>query len=215
MKLRISFIQISIHIACLLPFIILLIGFFSHQLTVNPIREITIRTGRIAILLFLLSFGCRPMGNLLGMDSLMLIRKTLGLYAAFYASLHFLNYIGLDFQFNWSILFRLFSQQTFLLIGLSALIVLVILSIFSLAALRKLVPTFWRKARILIYSSFSLSLLHYYMAVKGDKKIPLIFIIIFIIFIILRIKPFNKLQLKIIFLKKMNSFLKFQIFTHD
>jgi methionine sulfoxide reductase heme-binding subunit len=214
MKFRFSVIQIITHVACLLPFAILIIGYFSHQLTVNPVREITLRTGRTAILIFLLSFGCRPIYQILKMDSLMLIRKSLGLYAALYAALHFINYIGLDFQFDWPVLFRLFSQQIFLLIGLGAVIMLIVLSFFSIPFLQKRVPIFWKNARILIYSSFGLSLLHFSMAVKGDKKTPLTYLVIFIIFMILRIPPFTKFRINIPPLQKVNSFLKFQVFPH-
>ncbi len=214
MKFRLSVIQIIAHVACLLPFAILIIGYFSHQLTVNPVREITLRTGRTAILIFLLSFGCRPIRQILDMDSLMLIRKALGLYVAFYAGLHFLNYIGLDFQFDWSILFRLFSQQIFLLIGLGALVLLFVLSFLSIPYFQKRVPTFWKNARFLIYSSFGLSMLHFSMAVKGDKKTPLTYLVIFIIFMILRIPPFTKLRINIPPLQKVNSLLKCQVFPH-
>lgn len=214
MKFRFTTIQLIAHVACLIPFSLLIFGFYSNTLTVNPIREITDRTGRTAILIFLLSFGCRPIRQFFDMDSILLIRKTLGLYAAFYAGLHFLNYIGLDFQFNWPVLIRLFSIQLFLQIGLVAAVILFLLAFFSIPFIQKKLSGFWKKARLLIYLSFGLSLLHFFMATKGDKIIPETHLLIFILFSLFHLPPINKLQIKLLFLQKINSLLKSPLLPH-
>ncbi len=95
-KLKTHWLQILAHIASLLPLAILVWGFTQDRLTVNPIQEITLRTGTYSLILLVLSLACTPVGTVFGLTSLLRLRRSLGLYGFMYASLHLLNFIGLD-----------------------------------------------------------------------------------------------------------------------
>jgi sulfoxide reductase heme-binding subunit YedZ len=88
MKIRVTRIQFLCHVLCLVPLLLLVYDALNNQLTANPIREIAIRTGRTAITILLISLLSTPLNNILGLISFGSIRIILGLYAAFYASLH-------------------------------------------------------------------------------------------------------------------------------
>ena len=208
MKFRLTVIQLLNHLACALPLIIIVVGTLTHQLTANPIREATLRSGRTSLTLLLLSFTCRPLRNFLDMDSFLLIRKDLGLYGAFYALLHFLNFIGRDYQFAWTDIFPLIFNQTFLQVGLVALGILIVLFISSTSFFQRRFPGFWREYRFLSYAAFGIALFHYYLAIKGDKTNALIYLLIFLILVILRLKPFRNFQFHLPFMQKLNTLLK-------
>jgi methionine sulfoxide reductase heme-binding subunit len=214
MKSRLTVIQIVNHIACMLPLILILVGTLANQLTFNPIREATLRTGRTALTLLLLSFATRPIRNLFDMDSFLLIGKDLGLYAAFYALIHFFNFIGRDYQFAWADIFPLITNQTFLQVGLTALGILLILLFSSTPFFQRRFPSFWKNYRFLVYGAFGFALLHYYLAIKGDKTPAFVDLFIFLIFIILQLQVFKNFKIHLPFSQKLNTLLNKPILHH-
>lgn len=214
MKSRLTIIQLLNHIACALPLIMIVAGKLTNQLTANPIREATLRIGRTSLTLLLLSFAIRPIRKILDMDSFLLIRKDLGVYGAFYALLHFLNFIGRDYQFSWADIFPLITYQTFLQVGLAALGILIVLLIFSTSYFQRRFPGFWKRYRFLAYVAFGFALFHYYLAIKGDKTAALINLLVFLILLLLRLEPFRNFQIHLLFIQKLNKILKYSLLTH-
>jgi len=214
MKFRLTVIQLLNHLACALPLIIIVVGTLTNQLTANPIREATLRIGRTSLTLLLLSFACRPMRNILGMDAFLLIRKDLGMYGALYALLHFLNFIGRDYQFAWADIFSLITYQTFLQVGLAALAILLVLLLSSTSYYRRRFPSFWKRYRFLSYAAFGIALFHYYLAIKGDKTAAFIYLLIFLMLLILRLKPFRYFHFHLSFTQKLNTILKCPLLSH-
>ena len=174
MKIQITRIQFLCHILCLLPLIFLIYSAFNNQLTANPVREIAIRTGRTAITILLISLLITPLYNILGLSSFSSIRRLLGLYAAFYALLHFANFIGLDYSFDWSEIYKTISQQTFLLIGLVAFLLIIFLTITSLPNLQRSLGLAWKRIHRLVYLAAPLIILHFFLAVKANFLLPII-----------------------------------------
>ena len=214
MKFRLTIIQILNHVACALPLIVIVVGTLTNQLTANPIREATLRIGRTSLTLLLLSFAIKPMRNILDMDAFMLIQKDLGLYGALYALLHFLNFIGRDYQFAWMDIFPLLTNQPFLQVGLAALGILLVLLLSSTSFFKRRFPGFWKRYRFLAYVAFDIALFHYYLAIKGDKTAALIYLLVFLILLILRLKPFCNFQFHLPFTQKLNTILKYSLLTH-
>ncbi len=214
MKFRLTVIQILNHLACAIPLIIIVVGTLTDQLTANPIREATLRIGRTSLTFLLLSFSCRPIRNILDMDAFLLIRKDLGLYGALYALLHFLNFIGRDYQFTWADIYPLITNQTFLQVGLAALGILIVLLLSSTSYFQRRFPGFWKKFRFLSYTAFGIALFHYYLAIKGDKTSVLINFLIFLILVLIRLKPFRNIQFHLPFMHRLNSILKHPLSPH-
>jgi sulfoxide reductase heme-binding subunit YedZ len=207
MKIRVTRIQFLCHVLCLLPLIFLVYDAHSNQLTVNPIREIAIRTGRTSITLLLISLLCTPFNNILGLSSFLSIRRTLGLYAAFYASLHIANFIGLDYSFDWSEIGAVIQKQPFLIIGLSALLLLIPLGVTSLPILQKSLGKWWKRLHRIIYLIVFLVMLHFFLAVKANLLLPKIYLFLFIILMLLRIPPFSYYKIRIPAISGINIFL--------
>ena len=206
MKFQITRIQFLCHILCLVPFLFLVYGVLNNQLTANPVREIAIRTGRIATAILLISLISSPLNNIFGLNSFISIRRTLGLYAAFYASLHFANFIGLDYGFDWIEIGKTISQQLFLIIGLVAFLLIILLAITSLPSLQKLLGRWWKRLHRITYLAAFLVILHFFLAAKANLLLPEIHLFFFIILMVLRIPPFSNIKLNIPGLSVINNF---------
>ncbi len=207
MKIQITRIQFLCHVFCLLPLIFLIYSALNNQLTANPVREIEVRTGRIAIAILLMSLICSPLNTIFGLNSFSAIRRTLGLYAAFYASLHFAIFIGLDYGFDWIEIGKTISQQLFLIIGLVAFLLIILLAITSLPSLQKLLGKWWKRLHRITYLAAFLVILHFFLAVKENLYLPEIHLFFFIILMILRIPPFSNIKLNIPGSSAFNKFL--------
>jgi sulfoxide reductase heme-binding subunit YedZ len=206
MKFQITRIQFLCHILCLLPFLFLVYGALNNQLTANPIREIAIRTGRTAITILLISLLSSPLNNIFGLSSFSSIRRTLGLYAVFYALLHFANFIGLDYSFDWGEIILVIQKQIFLIIGLIAFALLIPIAITSLPNLQSSLGKWWKRLHQLVYLAALLAILHFFLAVKANNLLPLITLFSFLILMALRIPPISHLKIAIPGISSLNEF---------
>ena len=206
MKIQVTRIQFLCHVLCLLPFIFLVYDAYSNQLTVNPIHEIAIRTGRTAITILLISLLGTPLNNILGLSSFLSIRRTLGLYAAFYALLHFANFIGLDYSFAWGEISGVIQHQPFLIIGLAAFLLLIPLAVTSIQIFKKWLNNWRKRLHRLIYLIMLLAILHFFLAVKANLLLPEIYLFLYIILMLLKIPPFSNHKLSIPAISGINIF---------
>ncbi len=201
--------QIITAFFCLLPLFSMLLAAFTHHLSANPIQDLTLRSGRAAVLLLVLSLACTPLKNLFGLTALLPVRKTLGLYSFLYVLIHFLVFAGLDFEFNLAWILDEIAQKPFIKIGLIALVLLVPLAITSIQSIQQRMGLWWGRLHRLVYLIAGLSIWHYYRASKGDILIPLIYALIFGIFMLMRIPPLSKISIssKPGWLKSANQFM--------
>jgi sulfoxide reductase heme-binding subunit YedZ len=192
-----------------IPLGLVLINYLRNDLTANPIQAATLRTGRTAINLLILSLACTPIRNILGLTSFIKIRKTLGLFAFLYAALHFLIFIGLDFEFNLSWIVDEIRFKPFIQIGLSALVLLIPLVITSFNKMQGIMGKWWKILHRIVYLAAILVIIHYLMATKGDILQPIIYAAITFILLILRIPTLNKMEFQNEsgWLKSINNFL--------
>ena len=194
--------RIAIHLGAWIPLLLIVFNFFSGNLTVNPIQDIEQRTGRLAILWVMLSLSCTPLANIFGWKELIKRRRTVGLYAFMMAFLHVSIFIGLDFGFNWKLIWQEIIEKRFIFIGAAAFIGLTLLAATSFPYWQKKLKKNWKRLHRLVYLIGPLVVIHYAWAKKGDLLNlqgdivrPLIYAVVVILLLILRIKPV-KLGLK-------------------
>ena len=192
---RYKFILITlvVHIALLIPLALLAVDWTQDQLTANPIREIQLRTGRYALLLLVLTLACTPVYNISGFKPILSLRRILGLYAFGYALLHLLNFIGLDYGFNFALLWEDISEKRYIIVGFVAFLILMALAVTSSKGWMGRLGKNWRRLHMLIYLAGLLAVLHYLWQLKVGFKQPLIFGIIIIVLLILRIPQVTRI----------------------
>ncbi len=196
-----SKLKISLFVASLIPAVWLTYALLTNQLGANPIEAITRETGLWALRFLWITLLITPLRWLTGWNKLTTLRRMLGLYVFFYATLHMLLYLWLDQFFDINDIITDIIKRPFITIGFftfTALIPLVITS--NNAMVKRLGGKRWKRLHRLTYFIAIASSIHFYMLVKLDKTEPLVYIVILSVLFAVRI--YNKY-------KKSNSIAVF------
>ena len=185
------------HVGSLLPLAWLIWCFWRDQLTANPIQYITFRTGKAALVLLVLSLACTPVSSVFGLRQLIGIRRALGLYAFTYATLHFLTFVGLDYQFDPSLLQEAVFKKRYALVGFAAFLLLLPLAITSTKGWMKRLGRNWKRLHRLVYLAGILVVIHFVWLVKSDIREPLAYGAVVILLLILRLVTVKKVLRRI------------------
>lgn len=149
---------------------------FHHGLGPNPIEFITHETGDWILIFLVLTLAITPARKLLGMPDLIRFRRMIGLFAFFYAFLHFSTWIGLDKFFDWSEMTADVMKRRFITVGFTGFVLLIPLAVTSTAGwIRRLGGRRWRMLHRLIYLTAIAGVLHFYWLVKSNVSKPLIY----------------------------------------
>lgn len=174
MKIRYS--KIAVSAACLAPLSWLAWRAFQGELTANPIEFVTHFTGTWAIQLLLVTLAITPARRLFGAPSLIRFRRMLGLYAFFYAALHFLTYLCLDKFFDFAGIAKDVTKRPFIIAGATAFLILVALAATSTKGwIRRLGGARWQGLHRLVYVAAVAGVLHYWWLVKSDIRRPAVY----------------------------------------
>lgn len=185
--LKTNWLLLATHIGALLPLAFLIWGYATNQLSVNPIQEITFRTGKYALILLVLSLACTPINTVFGFKQVIPLRRWLGLYAFFYVCLHLLTFVGLDYGFAFDLIMQEIAEKRYVLVGLAAFLLLLPLAITSTRGWMRRLGKNWKRLHRVVYAAALLAVLHYTWVVKSDVREPLIYGGIIILLLVLRI----------------------------
>ncbi|MFH1496054.1 MAG: protein-methionine-sulfoxide reductase heme-binding subunit MsrQ [Pseudomonadota bacterium] len=171
-----SVLKASVFIACLLPLVRLLWLGFNGGLGANPIEFITRSSGTWTLTFLLVTLGVTPMRRLSGWQWPIRLRRMLGLFAFFYACLHFTTYIWLDQFFDFSGIYQDIFKRPFITIGFTSFLLLIPLALTSTQAMmRRLGGRNWQRLHRLVYLIAVGGVLHYWWLVKKDVTQPAIY----------------------------------------
>lgn len=166
--------KIGVFLLSLGPISYLIWGAFSNKLGPNPIEKITHETGDWILIFLLLTLSTTPLRKMTGWNSLIRFRRMLGLFAFFYACLHFTTYIWLDKFFDFPEMVKDVGMRRFITAGFTAFVLLIPLALTSTAGwIRRLGGKRWRMLHRLIYVSAVAGVVHYLWLVKSDIRKPL------------------------------------------
>lgn len=176
----------------LLPLALLLWGIAGGS-WVDPVAEITSRTGLAALIMLIASLAVTPLNTVFGWRQLIPARKPLGLYAFGYAALHLLNFIGLDYGFSLNaFLADALLEKRFMIVGFSAFLILLPLAITSTKGWMKRLGRNWKRLHQLVYLAAVLAVLHFFWLVKIDISQPLIYGAILAVLLLLRLRQIRQ-----------------------
>jgi sulfoxide reductase heme-binding subunit YedZ len=186
-RLKARWLQIVTHIAALLPLALLVWDYAQDQLTADPIREITLRTGRYALILLILSLACTPVHIVFGFKRVLRVRRALGLYAFLYASLHLLTFVGLDYGFDFALVGQAILEKRFVQIGFLTFLILLPLAITSTRGWMKRLGKNWKRLHRLVYLAALLDVVHFVWVVKAGNPRPLPYAVVLALLLVVRI----------------------------
>jgi methionine sulfoxide reductase heme-binding subunit len=182
----------TLFVACLLPFVLLIWQSLDGSIGPNPVQAITHATGDWALRLLLVTLAVTPLRRLTGWAWLIRLRRMLGLFAFFYAALHFTTYLWLDQFFDWGAIIEDIAKRPYITVGFAALVLMTPLAVTSTKGwLRRLGPR-WKQLHRLVYAVAILGVLHYLWLVKADLLEPGIYAFILAALLLVRL-PFGRL----------------------
>ena len=149
---------------------------YHHRLGVNPQEFVLHTTGTLTLVFLCLSLAVTPLRKALGAPWLIQLRRTLGLFAFFYGSLHLFAYTWFDKSFNLASIIEDTLKRPFIFLGMFAFLVMAPLAITSTNKMvKRLGGRRWNRLHKLVYLAVVSGVLHYYLLVKADTSIPVAF----------------------------------------
>lgn len=163
-------------VVCLLPLVRLVVLGFIDGLGANPIEFITRSTGTWTLIFLLVTLSITPLRRLFNQPGLIRLRRMFGLFAFFYASLHFITYIWLDQFFELPEIAKDIVKRPFITVGFLAFVLLIPLAATSNnAVIKRMGVRRWQRLHRLIYVIGILGVVHYWWLVKKDLTQPIIY----------------------------------------
>ena len=160
------------------------------QQLVEPLEHITRGTGDWVLYFLCMTLAVTPLRKLTGWNWLLKLRRELGLFAFFYAFLHFLTFLWFDHFFDVAAMWKDVLKRPFITVGFTAFVLLIPLAITSTnAMIRRLGGKRWQWLHRLIYLIAPLGILHFWWmkAAKQNFQEPIIFGVIVAVLLGLRI----------------------------
>ncbi len=154
------------------PLILLLVNAFTGNLTANPIEYITHQTGTYALALLMITLGVTPLRRLTGWNSIVRVRRMLGLFTFFYATLHLLAWAVLDQFFAFGFMVEDIIERPFITAGMATYLLLLPLAITSNTKMIQRLGRRWTSLHRLIYLAAGIAILHFWWLVKADIREP-------------------------------------------
>jgi sulfoxide reductase heme-binding subunit YedZ len=184
----------------LVPFFALAYLVATDQL-VEPLQYITRNTGSWTLYFLCMTLAVTPLRRLAGWNWLLKLRRMLGLYAFFYALLHFTTFLWFDHFFDVQEMLRDVVKRPFITVGFTAFVLLVPLAVTSTNGMvRRLGGKRWQMLHKLVYVIAPLGILHFWWmrAGKHDFNKPIVFGLIVLVLLGIRVwwarvgKPVNQ-----------------------
>jgi sulfoxide reductase heme-binding subunit YedZ len=178
--------------AALIPFVHLVWRGVDGDLTADPLVEITNETGIWTLRFLVITLAITPVRRVTGWNPVIRFRRMLGLFAFFYAMLHFMTYLvgdrfaSLDFPdgfIAWSTFVNLMAsiwedvaKRPYITVGFIAFVSMIPLALTSTAGwIRRLGGRNWQRLHRLIYVTGIAGVVHYWWRVKADTLHPAIY----------------------------------------
>jgi sulfoxide reductase heme-binding subunit YedZ len=176
-----------IFVISLWPIISLGIDIFQNNLGANPVEYIERHFGKWALIFLCLTLSMTPLRRITKINQWILYRRMLGLFVFFYASIHLLCYIGLDYQFAWIDIKNDIMKHRYVLVGFLGWLLLLPLAVTSSDKMIRRLKGNWKRLHSLTYLIAILGVLHFVWLVKKDISEPLIYAAIVLLLLILRL----------------------------
>ena len=190
--------RVFLFLVCLVPAAALVWAIAAGALGANPLEEIRDSTGIWTLRFLLITLVITPLRRLTRWHNIIRIRRMLGLFAFFYAMLHFVSYVWLDQFFAWSEMVKDLAKRPFIMAGYAGFLVLIPLAVTSTRKwILRLGGERWQLLHRLIYVGAASGVLHYFWRVKLDVQRPIIYGVVLTILLILRVaQPYHQFAIQ-------------------
>lgn len=178
--------KLGVFLLALLPFARLIQATLDDALGANPIEALTHATGDWTLRFLLITLALTPLRRLTGWSWLLRFRRMSGLFAFFYACLHFSIWFGLDQSLRLSAMLEDVVKRPYITIGFIAFVLLIPLAVTSTRGMMRRLGRNWQRLHRLIYPIAMLGVLHFVWLVKADWREPAIYAAILAVLLVAR-----------------------------
>ena len=185
-----AWIKAAIFLAALVPLAAIGGAVVSDDLGANPVEALIRHFGEWALRLMLVTLAVTPVRRLTGWNQAVRLRRMLGLFAFFYAVLHFATYLVLDRSLLVEEILDDLTGRPYVIAGFAAFVLLVPLAATSTNAMvRRLGGRRWRQLHRIVYAAAAGGVVHFWWLVKADVREPLIYAALLVLLLVLRLPP--------------------------
>ena len=177
-----------VFILCLLPLGIIILDIYYNNLGAEPVKKIMNHFGEWTLIFICLTLTMSPLKRITNLGFWIKFRRMLGLFVFFYATIHLLTYVGLDYRFDWEPIINDVLKKKYIFIGFSAWLLLIPLAATSSQKMIKILKRNWKNLHRLVYVIAIFGSLHYIWLSKTIFFKPLIYTLIIVVLLALRIK---------------------------
>ena len=158
-------------VAALVPFTLLVTGVVNHTLGANPAETLIRSLGDWTLRFLCLTLAITPLRQWTGLSALARLRRMLGLFTAFYATLHFSAYAIFDMGLVWPDIVRDVAKRPFILVGTTAFALMLPLAATSFnRAIKWLGAARWQRLHRAVYGIALLAILHFFWMRAGKRN---------------------------------------------
>lgn len=172
---------------CLVPLFRLVWLGFHDDLSANPVEFVERSTGFWALFILLVTLSLTPIRLITGIAWQVQLRRMLGLFMFFYACLHIVTYVWLDFSFIWTDITKDIAKHPRILVGFAAFVLTVPLALTSTNNMMRRLRGNWKKLHRLVYAVATLAIVHFWWLVKKDIREPFFYALVLAILFGIRI----------------------------
>jgi methionine sulfoxide reductase heme-binding subunit len=156
--------------ACCLPAAWLAVQFARHALGADPIAALLNDLGYTAFVLLVATLACTPLQIVLKIKWPLLLRKLLGDFCFFYASLHLLTFVVLDQGLVYKDIVKEVLKHKFIFLGMATWLLMLPLAVTSTAGWQKRLGfRRWKRLHRVVYLCGGLASFHFLLRFKTPR----------------------------------------------
>ena len=167
--------RILTFLICLIPFVLLLLKVLQNDLGPDPAKELALETGEWSIRFLLLALAMTPLRHLSGRMEFAQRRRMIGLFALFYASVHFLVWVIFLLGLRWGAILEEVVERPYITIGFASFLILIVLGATSPRVMVRKLGKNWRRLHRLVYVAGVLAIIHLVWIVRTDLSEALLY----------------------------------------
>jgi len=187
-----SFSKVIIFVNALVPLALMLWDVYRKQVGANPLEYVTRTTGMLTLVFLVATLAVSPIRQITGLNWLVKFRRMLGLFAFFYGFLHLVTYLWFDRFFKFATVPADIVTRPFIALGMLSFFLMIPLAITSTNKMvKRLGGKVWNKLHKLVYVAAVAGVIHFWLLVKSDTRLPITFG--FVLLLLLAHRVFVKL----------------------
>ena len=184
-----------IFLLALIPFLYLLIKALQNDLGPDPAQALSIESGEWTLRFLLLTLTITPLRQIFGLIEIARLRRMIGLFTFFYATIHLVSWMAFILGFRWFAIAEELVERPYITIGFLAYIILFSLGVTSTDSMVRRLGRNWKRLHKLIYLASVLAIIHLLWILRTDITEAIIYGTLLII--LLGYRVFRKLKSKL------------------